>query len=227
MSIDMGGPTRPLTLQTAFSDTTAGAGSTLWQPLWLVGWCHRWRRLWQQPQQKLLARRRTHQPSQYVMGAFITEGVIPFAAANPLKVIPIIAVSAGVVPYMLFGIVSKVPHGGVFAMLAGGVMNPLLYLAIWVGASSRGLPLINLRKPNKNKLKTAVRLRLGLLFMARLKHLARVRIMDLDREISFLSMSKNRRQSCFRWCLQKHSSCPTCSLSGISMTETTLLRDPR
>ena len=56
----------------------------------------------------------------YIMGAaFITEGAIPFAAANPLKVIPPLAVSAGVAGAlsMLFGIVKGVPHGGIFAML--------------------------------------------------------------------------------------------------------------
>jgi len=33
---------------------------------------------------------------------------------------------------MFFGSVSYVPHGGVFAVFAGGVTNPLMYLLSWV-----------------------------------------------------------------------------------------------
>ncbi|QWQ38772.1 fructose-specific PTS transporter subunit EIIC [Gemella sp. zg-570] len=74
----------------------------------------------------------------YVMGlAFITEGAIPFAASNPLRVIPPLFVGAGVAGAlsMIFGIVSKAPHGGIFAVVAGGVTNPVMYLlAMLIGA---------------------------------------------------------------------------------------------
>src|SRR5690606_28914569 len=71
----------------------------------------------------------------YVMGAaFITEGAIPFAAVNPLKVIPALAIGSGVAGAlsMLFGSVSYVPHGGLFAVLAGGVTNPVMYIVAWL-----------------------------------------------------------------------------------------------
>lgn len=53
----------------------------------------------------------------YVMGAsFITEGAIPFAAANPLRVIPALAIGAATTGAlsMFFGAASPAPHGGIF-----------------------------------------------------------------------------------------------------------------
>ncbi|MCQ6267237.1 fructose-specific PTS transporter subunit EIIC [Fictibacillus sp. WQ 8-8] len=73
----------------------------------------------------------------YVMGlSFITEGAIPFAAADPGRVIPSIvagSATAGALT-MLFGIGLRAPHGGVFVIpFVEG--NPLLYgLAILIGA---------------------------------------------------------------------------------------------
>lgn len=67
----------------------------------------------------------------YVMGlAFITEGAIPFAASNPLRVIPPLFIGSGIAGAMsmMFGIVSKAPHGGIFAVVAKGVSNPAMYL---------------------------------------------------------------------------------------------------
>ncbi|MGL5295514.1 MAG: PTS fructose transporter subunit IIABC [Culicoidibacterales bacterium] len=53
----------------------------------------------------------------YVMGAsFITEGAIPFAASNPLRVIPALAIGAATTGAlsMFFGAASPAPHGGIF-----------------------------------------------------------------------------------------------------------------
>lgn len=90
----------------------------------------------------------------YVMGAaFITEGAIPFAAANPLKVIPPLALGAGVAGAlsMVLGIVSKVPHGGFFAVLTGAVTQPFAYLIIWLVGGFIGafLLMFTLRKKNQ------------------------------------------------------------------------------
>ncbi|WP_019415576.1 fructose-specific PTS transporter subunit EIIC [Paenisporosarcina sp. TG20] len=76
----------------------------------------------------------------YVLGAcFITEGVIPFAAADPARVIPSAvtgaALTGGLV--MLFDIALRAPHGGVFVMVLvdGGIAKILLYaLAIIAGS---------------------------------------------------------------------------------------------
>lgn len=76
----------------------------------------------------------------YVLGAcFITEGVIPFAAADPARVIPASIAGAATTGalVMLFDIGLRAPHGGVFVMglVDGGAMSILLYaLAIIAGA---------------------------------------------------------------------------------------------
>lgn len=76
----------------------------------------------------------------YVLGAcFITEGVIPFAAADPARIIPASVAGAAVTGglTMLFDIGLRAPHGGVFVMglVEGGFINILLYaLAIIAGA---------------------------------------------------------------------------------------------
>jgi PTS system fructose-specific IIC component len=73
----------------------------------------------------------------YIMGAsFITEGAIPFAAADPVRVIPSIIVGSAIAGAltMMFGIGLPAPHGGAFViMFVKG--NPLLYaLAILIGS---------------------------------------------------------------------------------------------
>lgn len=89
----------------------------------------------------------------YVMGlAFITEGAIPFAASNPLRVIPPLFVASGVAGAlsMMFGAVSKAPHGGIFAVAAQGVTNPVLYLlALVIGSVVGALLLIVSLKTSK------------------------------------------------------------------------------
>ena len=91
----------------------------------------------------------------YVMGlAFITEGAIPFAASNPLRVIPPLFLSSGVAGAlsMVFGSVSKAPHGGIFAIAVGAVSNPLMYfLALVVGALLGAVLLIASLNFRKNK----------------------------------------------------------------------------
>jgi PTS system fructose-specific IIC component len=60
--------------------------------------------------------------------AFITEGAIPFAAADPLHVIPATAVGAAVAGAlsMVFGCTLMAPHGGIFVFPVVG--NALMYL---------------------------------------------------------------------------------------------------
>ncbi|PKR86834.1 PTS fructose transporter subunit IIABC [Heyndrickxia camelliae] len=73
----------------------------------------------------------------YIMGAtFITEGAIPFAAADPVRVIPSAVVGSAVAGAltMFFHIGLRAPHGGIFVIpLVDG--NPLLYaLSVIIGA---------------------------------------------------------------------------------------------
>jgi len=71
----------------------------------------------------------------WILGlSFITEGAIPFAAADPIRVIPSIMIGSGVTGALvgLFGVESHAPHGGIW--VTAMVSNPLLYLvAIIVG----------------------------------------------------------------------------------------------
>jgi PTS system fructose-specific IIC component len=61
--------------------------------------------------------------------SFITEGAIPYAAADPLRVIPsIMAGSAvGAAASMALGVTMPAPHGGVFVILLSG--SPVLFIA--------------------------------------------------------------------------------------------------
>ena len=75
-------------------------------------------------------------PTNYIMGlAFITEGAIPFAAADPIRVIPSMVVGSAIAGAltMAFDCTLRAPHGGIFVVPTIG--NPLMYLiAILVGA---------------------------------------------------------------------------------------------
>ncbi len=89
----------------------------------------------------------------YVLGAsFITEGVIPFAAADPARVIPSAIAGAATTGalVMLFDIGLRAPHGGVFVigLVDGGVTSILMYLlAILIGSFVTAI-LVGLLKKN-------------------------------------------------------------------------------
>ncbi|MCD5003204.1 PTS sugar transporter subunit IIA [Enterococcus saccharolyticus] len=84
-----------------------------------------------------------------IMGlSFVTEGAIPFAAADPLRAIPSFIVGSAVTGGLVgaFGIRLMAPHGGIFVALL--LTNPLLYLAfVLLGAIISGILLGLLRKP--------------------------------------------------------------------------------
>lgn len=90
--------------------------------------------------------------TNYVMGlSFITEGAIPFAAADPLRVIPACVVGSAVTGAltMAFDCTLRAPHGGIFVVPTIG--NPLMYLvSILVGAVVGCVILSTLKKPLKN-----------------------------------------------------------------------------
>lgn len=90
--------------------------------------------------------------TNYVMGlSFITEGAIPFAAADPLRVIPSCVVGSAVTGAltMAFDCTLRAPHGGIFVVPTIG--NPLMYLvSILVGAVVGCVILSILKNPLKN-----------------------------------------------------------------------------
>ncbi|WOO86461.1 fructose-specific PTS transporter subunit EIIC [Mollicutes bacterium LVI A0039] len=84
--------------------------------------------------------------TNWILGlAFITEGAIPFAAKNPLKVIPALIAGSAVsgALTMLFKITLPAPHGGLFVFPL--VNSPLMYLvAIAVGTVVGAIVLVAL-----------------------------------------------------------------------------------
>ncbi|MDR6122776.1 PTS system fructose-specific IIC component [Bacillus sp. SLBN-46] len=88
----------------------------------------------------------------YVMGlSFITEGAIPFAAADPLRVIPSVMAGSAIAGAlsMAFGIGLRAPHGGIFVvpLVEGGAL--LYALAIFIGSIVAALLIGFLKKPIK------------------------------------------------------------------------------
>ena len=72
--------------------------------------------------------------------AFITEGAIPFAAKDPLRVIPALVLGSAVAGAisMVSGVQLLVPHGGIFAaLIPGAVTNLLPYLVAIVAGTRR------------------------------------------------------------------------------------------
>lgn len=87
--------------------------------------------------------------SNFVMGcSFITEGAIPFAAADPLHVIPCALVGAGVAGALsaAFKCTLMAPHGGIFVFATVG--HPLFYILSWVIGSVVTCLLLGLIKKN-------------------------------------------------------------------------------
>ncbi|QQK74676.1 PTS sugar transporter subunit IIA [Salicibibacter cibarius] len=83
--------------------------------------------------------------TNYVLGSFfVTEGAIPFAAADPGRVLPSAIVGSSVAGglSLLFGVTLQAGHGGLITMLTPAVTNTLGYIiAIVVGAIVTGLML--------------------------------------------------------------------------------------
>ncbi|WP_297246192.1 fructose-specific PTS transporter subunit EIIC [uncultured Brachyspira sp.] len=88
----------------------------------------------------------------YVMGlSFITEGAIPFAASDPIRVIPSCMIGAAIsgALTMAFHIELRAPHGGIFVLPI--VNNPIMYLlAIVVGSVITAIILGFIKKPAEN-----------------------------------------------------------------------------
>lgn len=88
--------------------------------------------------------------TNYIMGlSFITEGAIPFAAADPLRVIPACVVgsaTAGALS-MFFGCALRAPHGGIFVLTV--ISNPLGYFVALVVGSLLGMIVLALLKKSK------------------------------------------------------------------------------
>lgn len=92
--------------------------------------------------------------ASFTMGLFgITEGAIPFAAQDPLRVIPSIVVGSmvGSVIAMLSGVGDRVAHGGPIVAILGAVDNVVMFfVAVIVGAMVTAITVIALKKNVQN-----------------------------------------------------------------------------
>lgn len=88
-------------------------------------------------------------PTNIIMGlSFITEGAIPFAAGDPLHVIPACAIGSAIAGalVMMFDCTLMAPHGGIFVVPTIG--NPFMYLISIIVGSVVGCVILGfIRKP--------------------------------------------------------------------------------
>lgn len=91
-------------------------------------------------------------PVNYLMGlCFITEGAIPYAAADPLRVIPSCMVGSAVAGLVtsLFNVACPAPHGGIFTFIVCD--NPLGYIVALAAGSVAGALMLALLKKNRTE----------------------------------------------------------------------------
>ena len=91
-------------------------------------------------------------PVNYIMGlSFITEGAIPYAAADPTRVIPSCMIGAGTAGAlsMAFNCTLRAPHGGIFVFPVVG--NPIQYILALVIGSVVGMFMLTLLKKKQPK----------------------------------------------------------------------------
>lgn len=91
-------------------------------------------------------------PTNIVMGlSFISEGAIPFAASDPLRVLPSCIIGSAVAGAlsMAFNCTLMAPHGGIFVFLTVG--HPLLYLISLAVGSVVGCVILGLLKKDVSK----------------------------------------------------------------------------
>lgn len=91
-------------------------------------------------------------PTNFIMGlSFITEGAIPFAASDPLRVLPVCVAGSAVAGAlsMAFNCTLMAPHGGIFVFLTVG--NPLMYLVALAVGSAVACVLLGVLKRDINK----------------------------------------------------------------------------
>ena len=91
-------------------------------------------------------------PTNFIMGlAFITEGAIPFAASDPLHVIPACMIGSGAAGAlsMLFNCTLMAPHGGIFVFPVVG--NAVMYLVALVAGTIVSAGLLGVFKKKVNE----------------------------------------------------------------------------
>lgn len=88
-------------------------------------------------------------PTNFIMGlSFITEGAIPYAAADPTRVLPSCIIGSAIAGAlsMAFGCTLMAPHGGIFVFPVVG--QPLMYLLALIAGTITGAVMLGLLKAN-------------------------------------------------------------------------------
>ncbi|WP_102159345.1 PTS fructose transporter subunit IIABC [Zhihengliuella halotolerans] len=100
------------------------------------------------PKQFSLAERENGKAAWLLGAAFISEGAIPFAAADPLRVIPASMIGAATTGAMImsFDVVSQAPHGGIFVFFAMDGTWPMFIVATLVGTVISAAAVLALKK---------------------------------------------------------------------------------
>lgn len=91
-------------------------------------------------------------PVNYLMGlCFITEGAIPYAASDPVRVIPSCLVGSAVAGALtsLFNVTCPAPHGGIFTFIVCD--HPLLYIVALIAGSVVGALMLGLLKKDRKE----------------------------------------------------------------------------
>ncbi len=102
---------------------------------------------------KFNAAERETKVTNIIMGAsFITEGAIPFAAADPGHVIPATFIGSAVAGLLsaVFGCTLMAPHGGVFVFATVG--NPMMYIVAWLIGSAITCALLGILRKDADKM---------------------------------------------------------------------------
>jgi PTS system fructose-specific IIC component len=102
---------------------------------------------------KFNAAERETKVTNIIMGAsFITEGAIPFAAADPGHVIPATFIGSAVAGLLsaLFECTLMAPHGGVFVFATVG--NPLMYIVAWFVGSAITCALLGVLRKDADQM---------------------------------------------------------------------------
>lgn len=98
---------------------------------------------------KFTKEQRDSEPTNFIMGlAFITEGAIPFAASDPIHVLPSCVVGSGVAGAlsMAFNCTLMAPHGGIFVFPVVG--NAVMYVVALIIGTLVSAFLLGLLKKN-------------------------------------------------------------------------------
>jgi len=112
----------------------------------------------------LVARRKFNKGQQeggkaaLVLGlCFISEGAIPFAARDPMRVLPCCIVGGATTGAISMAIGAKLmaPHGGLFVLLIPGAITPVIgyLMAIIIGTAIAGLSYAVLKRPEEQLVK--------------------------------------------------------------------------